>query len=153
MKEPKKIIFTRTGYHDLQNKYDTLLSERVLAVEQLKKAREMGDLSENGFYKAAKQKLGALDHQIFRTKHFLRYGIISDTSGQNGIQIGNIVHIDNGKEQKEIIIVGEQEANPSEKKISFRSPLGKGLLNKQVGETVEIQTPRGNITYKIVHFT
>lgn len=150
MKTLKKIVFTKAGYEDLQKKYDTLLEERVTAVEQLKKAREMGDLSENGFYKATKAKLGSIDHQITMTKHFLRYGVISDANSQEGIQIGNTIVIKNENQEKQIILVGEQEANPSEGKISFRSPLGKGLINKKLGDLVKIETPRGSITYKII---
>jgi transcription elongation factor GreA len=153
MKEPKKIIFTKSGYQDLQDKYDSLLTERVSAVEQLKRAREMGDLSENGFYKAAKQKLGSLDNQIFRTKHFLRYGIISEKSSSHVIEIGNTITLRNDNGEKTITLVGEHEANPSEGKISFRSPLGKELVNKKVGDIVTVETPRGTTTYKVIRIS
>lgn len=147
MKEPRKIIYTKSGYEELQEKYDRLLAERVTAVEQLKKAREMGDLSENGFYKASKQKLGSIDHQIFLTKHYLRYGVVAESVAQDSVQIGSSVTIETDSNQKTIAIVGEHEANPSEGKISFRSPLGKGLLHKKLGDTVSIQTPRGETVY------
>lgn len=149
MKEPKKIIYTKSGYEELQAKYDKLLAERVTAVEQLKKAREMGDLSENGFYKASKQKLGSIDHQILLTKHYLRYGVVAESASQDSVQIGSSVTIETDSNKKTIILVGEHEANPSEGKISFRSPLGKGLLHKKLGDSVSIQTPRGEIIYTV----
>lgn len=150
IKQPRNIIYTKAGYQELQEKYEKLLSERVVAVEQLKKARDMGDLSENGFYKASKQKLGSIDHQLLLMKHYLRYGVITESNSQNSIQIGAIVTIETHEIKKTISLVGEHEANPSEGKISFRSPLGKGLLNKKIGDIAAIETPRGIINYTIV---
>src|SRR5579859_5231910 len=122
MKNPKQVIFTKDGYETLQKKYNELLIERKSAVEQLTKAREMGDLSENGFYKAAKAKLGSIDHQLYTSKNLLRFGIVMKPIIQGTIQIGNTIVIDDGKKQREIILVGEHEANPSLGKISYRSP-------------------------------
>ncbi|HSW96313.1 MAG TPA: GreA/GreB family elongation factor [Candidatus Saccharimonadales bacterium] len=150
MNAQKKIIFTKSGYEELQKKYTSLLTERVSAVEQLKKAREMGDLSENGFYKAAKQKLGSLDHDLFITKHYLRFGVVTESNSQNSIQIGSRVTVDNGQKEWEITLVGKHESNPSQNKISFISPLGKGLLNKHIGETINIETPKGTVVYRVI---
>lgn len=153
MKEPKKIIFTKQGYEDLEKKYASLLHERISAVEQLKKARDMGDLSENGFYKASKAKLGSLDHQIRVTKHLLRYGVISANSSAHVIEIGNTVTLHNDSGEKTITLVGEHETNPSEGKISFRSPLGKELVHKKVEDVVTVETPRGTTTYKVIRIS
>ncbi|SRR5258708_5386389 len=146
---PPQIIFTKTGYADLQKNYDKLLIERKSAVIQLQKAREMGDLSENGFYKATKANLGSIDHQIHRSKYLLRFGVIKDAISPEIIDIGSTVIIDDGVKEREILLVGEHEANPSEGKISFRSPIGKGLFHKKIGDEISIETPRGKITYKI----
>ena len=149
MKHQRQIIFTREGYETLQKKHEQLLRERKDAVEQLKKAREMGDLSENGFYKAAKAKLGSIDHQLRQTAHSLRFGKVIQASSSDTIQIGTPIYIDDGNRKREITLVGEQEADPLQGKISAYSPLGKGLIGKKQGEAVEIETPKGKMKYTI----
>jgi transcription elongation GreA/GreB family factor len=110
----------------------------------------MGDLSENGFYKASRAKLSSLDHQLLVAKHQLRFGKIIEGSPIDGIQIGSEAIIDDGIKQRTIIIVGETEANPLEGKISFRSPIGKQLLGKKLDETFVVEVPKGTLTYKVI---
>ncbi len=153
MKPAKSIIFTKSGYGELQKKYQLLLEERKNTVEQLKKAREMGDLSENGFYKAAKAKLGSVDHQISVSHYLLRFGIVSEPENHGTIQIGRTAIIKDSVHQKEITLVGEHEANPLLGKISHHSPLGKALLGKKKGDNVLVQSPRGEAMYTIVKIT
>lgn len=149
-KQVKKIIFTKKGYEELQKKYTQLLEDRKYAVQQLTKAREMGDLSENGFYKASRAKLSSFDHQILVAKHQIRYGIISEVSSHNSIQIGMQAIIDDGIKQRTITLVGETEANPLEGKISSRSPIGKKLLGKKAGEIFLVEVPKGTVTYTVI---
>jgi transcription elongation factor GreA len=153
MQQSKPIIFTKAGYEDLQKKYDTLLPERKTAIEQLQKAREMGDLSENGFYKAAKAKLSSIDHQMYRMKQLLRFGVVKESISQEEIEVGSKVRIDDGIQQREIMLVGDHEANPSEGKISFRSPIGKALFRRKTGEEIVVETPRGITKYKILQIS
>ncbi len=143
------IYFTNQGIEKIKREYKELILKRKGAVSTLKRAREMGDLSENGLYKAARFELGNIDRTLRRLTHFINKGIIA-TIPKGKIGIGSKVTLLEKKDKKEFSIVGDFEANPSENKISHISPLGKGLLNKKVGVTIEIKTPGGKKTYEVV---
>lgn len=144
------IQFTKEGYEAAKKKYEALLAERKPAVEDLKKAREMGDLSENGWYKAAKFKLGFIDRQLRELKIQLQYGKVIARSKHNTVGVGSSVLLDDGKHRISYHIVGEFEANPAERKLSLVSPIGKALVGKRRGETVVIHAPVGRISYTVV---
>lgn len=145
-----KIRFTKEGYDKLRKDYDDFLKQRPEAVEHVKKAREMGDLSENGYYKASKAKLGFIDSQLARIKFQLQHAEIVKDDETDAITINKTVTISNGKKQLTYTIVGDLEANPANGKISLLSPLGKALNGKKEGNIIEIETPSGKITYSIV---
>jgi transcription elongation factor GreA len=144
------IPFTKTGYEELRRELEELVAKRPAAVEVLKRGREMGDLSENGLYKAAKMELSNIDHQIRHLKNLVLYGRASEPKDNNVVQLGHrvIVETENGK--KEFAIVGEWEANPKENKISIKSPIGHNLMGRKVGERIGINIPQGKTEYKIV---
>lgn len=150
MTQLPSIIFTQAGYDDMQEKYSLLIVERKAAVGQLQKAREMGDLSENGFYKASRAKLSSIDHQLHRLKYLLRFGKVKEPTLSHSIDIGTTVVIEGNNKEQTIQLVGEHEANPSEGKISFRSPIGKALMAKTEGDQISVATPRGETAYKIL---
>ena len=111
------IQFTKDGYEAAKTKYAAFLDERKLAVLDLSKARDMGDLSENGWYKAAKFKLGFLDRQLRELKYQIKYGKVSDDKTAGVISVGSaVVLVSHGKEET-YNIVGEYEGNPGEKKL------------------------------------
>lgn len=143
------IFFTNQGFEKIKREYKELILKRKDAVSTLKRAREMGDLSENGLYKAAKFELGNIDRTLRRLTHFINKGVIA-SKPKGKIGIGSKITLLEKRDKKEFSIVGDFEANPSENKISHISPLGKGLLNKKAGETVEIKTPGGKRTYEVV---
>jgi transcription elongation factor GreA len=143
------IPFTKEGYSKLLEEKATLLSERPEAVDHLKKAREMGDLSENGYYKASRQRLSFLDARIRRVERLIKLGVIVAPSGSGTVEIGATVRITDGKKEYEYTIVGGYESDPSQKTISHISPLGRALMGKRIGDEVTVQAPKGNSTYKI----
>ncbi len=143
------IPFTKDGYEKIKKEYEDLLKERPTSVSELKRAREMGDLSENGFYKGARAKLSQVDSRLHHLKMLLKYVIIKESSQTQIVVLGCKVTVNEGKEERTFSIVGHHEANPSENKISHVSPIGKMLLNRKVGGVVEIEIPAGKITYKI----
>jgi len=149
MQQPKPILFTREGYEKILQEQKQLLSERPAAVEDLKKAREMGDLSENGYYKSARAKLSSIDARLRHVVHMVRYGKVEEAAYTGQVHIGTKVTLQTENGEVTYMVVGEHEANPSEKKISHLSPLGSKLLTKKVGEKVHIQTPKGEVTYSI----
>lgn len=126
-----KIRFSKVGFEKLKKKFERLNSERPSAVLDLKKAREMGDLSENGYYKSARAKLSSIDRNLKYLTHQIKNAYVVE-------QIQGIG------------VVGDLEANPSERKISLLSPIGRALENRKIGEIVEIKTPNGNTFYKII---
>jgi len=144
-----RIRFTKDGLAKLQADYDELLAQRPGAVEDLKKARELGDLKENGYYHASRRKLSFIDSQIRQFGRQLKLAKVVDDAPKNIVAIGNTVYITDGEKELTYHIVGDFEANPSEKKISLFSPLGKALANKMVGDTVTVMLPKGEKVYTI----
>ena len=143
------IPFTKSGYDNLKKKLDILLNKRPDAVKTLSRAREMGDLSENGLYKAAKFELSDIDREVRFLKNLIKYGKIIGPSNNNTVQIGHNVEIENEKGKKTYQIVGEYEANPNINKISYKSPIGFSLLGKKVEDKINIKTPTGVLYYLI----
>jgi len=145
----KQIRFTKEGFEDTKLEYETLLKSRPAAVLDLKKARDMGDLSENGYYKAARMKLSSIDHRLFRLKLAIKQAVIIDNPQRTGAGIGKSVSLFDGGKEIVYMIVGDLEANPREGKISLLSPLGRAIEGKQVGEKIEFSSPSGVIKYII----
>jgi transcription elongation GreA/GreB family factor len=144
------IPFTKVGFDDLKIQLETVISKRPNAVKALTRGREMGDLSENGLYKAAKMELGDIDRQIRFLKNLIKYGMPSIPSNDYVVQIGHKLVIEDADGTKNFQIVGEYEANPKIGKISYKSPIGNSLIGKRMGELVRIQTPQKEIQYKII---
>lgn len=147
----KPIYFTKNKYDSIKKEYQDLLIQRKDAVIHLAKAREMGDLSENGYYRASKMKLSSIDHNLRKFTDFIRYGSIINFVNDGRIAIGCRVTIKdaNGELQK-YCIVGREEADPKMGKISNESPLGKALLGRKEGETIEFQMPAGKTEITIL---
>ncbi len=144
------IQFTKSGFEKLKKDFEDLEKSRPAAVLDLKKAREMGDLSENGYYKAAKFKLSSIDHQLSVLKHQIKSAVIIENKNNQTINIGSLVTLEGSGEKITYQIVGDLEANPSENKISSHSPIGKAIFNKKAGDEVEINLPKGIVKYKVV---
>jgi len=144
------ILFTKRGFENLKQELEKEIAKRPLAVEVLKRGREMGDLSENGLYKAAKMELGNIDRQIRHLKNLLAYGKTSEPKDNNTVQLGHTIIVETGRGKKEFQIVGEWEANPKENKISIKSPIGHNLMGRKTGETLAIRAPSGFTNYKIL---
>lgn len=149
----QKIVFTRKGLDDLKREYEELLRvKRPAAVKRLSEAKNLGDLTENSEYTAAREELSFLDGRIVELEEILRQAKAVSSSKKKSrlIEIGCKVTLKINGRQEVFNIVGEWEANPSQKKISPSSPLGKALLGKQVGDKVEVSAPAGKIIYKIL---
>jgi transcription elongation factor GreA len=143
------IRFTQKGYDDLKKELAALKAERPGVIEHVQKARELGDLKENGYYQASKQKLRQIDSRIMHINYYLKVGQVVIDGGSDGIGIGKTVTLKNDKREMTYMIVGDLEANPSEGKLSLRSPIGKAVEGKKQGDEVEIHTPSGVVEYTI----
>lgn len=145
-------LLTREGLDQLKTEYEELVKlKRPTAVTRLADARDLGDLSENSEYAAAKQDLAFIDGRITELEEILHGAKVVASSHKRGtVDIGCHVtlHI-NGKKDV-FTLVGEWEADPAQKKISHSSPLGKALIGKKPGEVVEVDAPAGKIAYKII---
>lgn len=147
-----KVLLTREGLEELKAEYNELTQvKRSEAVKRLSDARELGDLSENSEYAAAKQDLAFMDGRIIELEEIIRGAkLISGNHTKSQVDLGCKVtlHVDGKKE--EFMLVGEWEADPMAKKISHESPLGKALMGKKVGEKVVVEAPAGKVIYKIL---
>ena len=147
-----KVLLTKEGLEELKREYAQLTTvKRPGAVQRLSDARDLGDLSENSEYAAAKQDLTFIDGRILELEEIIHGAkLISGNHTKSQVDIGCkvILHI-NGKKD-EYMLVGEWEADPKEKKISHESPLGKALMGKKVGDRVIVAAPAGKIIYKIL---
>lgn len=137
----KTIKFTKEGLEKIKTEYEDLKDSRPNAVKELSRARELGDLSENSLYHAAKSRLRSIDSQLRRLSNQIKLAQI--------VQPQKILVEQEGK-KIEYLIVGDLEADPLQNKISPNSPIGSSILNKKPGDTVEIQTPKGKLTLKIL---
>ncbi len=150
----KKIYLTPKGLEDLKAEYDQLIkTKRGEVVERLASAREMGDLSENAEYTAAREELAFIDGRIEELEMLLKQVVIIEETGHHKsktVDLGSQVTV-RVKGKKEIFtLVGEWEADPVEKKISHESPLGKALFGKVVGDDIEVEAPAGKMVYTVV---
>jgi transcription elongation factor GreA len=148
----KKFQFTEEGYAKIKQEYEELKhSKRQQAIDRLQKARAMGDLSENSEYVAAKEDLAFIEGRIRELEELMAHAeIVATQADGHTVDMGCKVIINvNGKDD-EFTIVGEFEADPMAKKLSVTSPIGKALVGKKVGETVEVQVPAGKLKYKIL---
>ena len=148
--EEKKTLLTKEGLAELRNELDELINvKRPANLKAIKEARALGDLSENADYDAAKNDQAELEGRIKRIEKMLEnYEIIEKTTSDK-VGLGSTVEIKyvDDDEVDEYKIVGSQEADPFMSKISNESPIAKALLNKKIGDIVEVDSPNG--VYKI----
>lgn len=146
---------TEEGLKKLKDELEHLLNvERPAISKLIADARDKGDLSENAEYMAAKEAQGMLEMKISKLQDMLFNSRIIDESkiDTSKIQILNKVKIKNKLNNKimEYTIVSESEANLKKGKISFSTPIAKGLIGKKVGDIVEINVPSGIIPFEII---
>ena len=145
---------SQEGYEKLVADLKHLESvERPKISAAIAEARDKGDLSENSEYEAAKEAQSHLESKINKLKITISEAKIVDVSRLSGdvVQILSKVELTNMANQSKMVytIVSESEANLREGKISIKTPIAQGLLNKKVGDEVEITIPRGTIKLRI----
>jgi transcription elongation factor GreA len=127
--------------------------KRQALAQRLRDAIQMGDLSENADYHKAKEDQGFLEGRIQELEFALRNAVIVEASNipKNVVTVGVFVTVQEDGNQPEVFqMVGAQEADPRKGKISHESPIGHALMEHRVGDSVEIETPDGIITYTIL---
>lgn len=151
----KKIYLTKEGVAELNKEHNELTKiKRPEVLERLTQARNMGDLSENAEYSAAREELSFIDGRIDELEELLKQVILIREDNSNGtkkiVKLGSTVVLKKNGKKEEYTLVGEWEADPHNRKISHQSPLGKALIGKKAGETIEVTAPVGKILYSVV---
>ncbi len=152
----KSVMLTAEGLKQLEEELDLLKGEKRKEIaEKIKVARSYGDLSENSEYDDAKNEQAILEARIATIEATLKVAVVideNDLGADQSVHVGSLVKVENitmGREQ-EFKIIGSNESNPKENKISDESPVGKALLGKKIGDMVEVEVPAGLMTFKVL---
>ena len=153
MKNKNTVYLTQEGLDNLKKELDDLINvRRPENVQAIKEARALGDLSENAEYDAARNEQAVIEARIKQLEKMLEnVSIIADVS-TDSVGIGNTVSIKyvDDDEEDEYKIVGSQEADPFESKISNESPIAQALFNHKVGDVVTVDSPNGAYQVEII---
>ena len=149
---------TRVGYEKLKNELTLLRTDKRLEIaRKLEEARAFGDLSENAEYHAAKEEQEKLEGRISRLEYKLNKAKVVDVDyiDTSHANLGTTVEIQDLDKNTtySYMLVGTEESNPAENKISVSSPVGKALIGKSTGEEVSVRTPKSVRRLKIVTIT
>ena len=151
----KEYRMSEARFQELQEELNYLKTTRSDEVaEMIKVARGFGDLSENSEYDEAKSEQGKLYSKIAELHNLLENAEIveADVVEQGVVGLGSVVTVLDVEfnEEETFQIVGSQEANPMDGKLSEESPIGRGLLGHKEGETVVVKAPAGEMQFKIL---
>ena len=150
--EKKTVYLTQEGYQELKKELDDLINiKRPLNIKAIKEARALGDLSENAEYDAARNEQAELEGRIQKLEQILENVSIIENVDNSKVSIGNTVkikYVDDG-EVDEYQIVGSQEADPFESRISNESPIAQALVDHKVGDIVTVESPNGSYQVEI----
>jgi transcription elongation factor GreA len=144
----KPIFLTREGKTKLQSELDQLINvKRPEIAEQIKQAKEAGDISENAAFEDAKHQQGMNEGRIQQIEYMLKHAQMIDEgqhAAADGVQLGcKVTVLDGDGHEEHYLLVGSTEAQPGAGRISNESPMGKALLGHRIGDTVEVPTPSG----------
>jgi transcription elongation factor GreA len=151
----KEVILTPAGHKKLKEEIEHLSTvKRREVAERIKQAREFGDIAENSEYDDAKNEQAMLEHRIATLEERLKNArvIAKNEITTDVVSVGTRVRLRDvdAKETIEYTIVGSAEANPAAQKLSNESPVGKAIIGRKKGETVDVTAPRGSLKYKIM---
>ena len=151
MANSKEVYLTEEGLNELKRELDELINvKRPANIQAIKEARSYGDLSENAEYDAARNEQAQIEARVKELERMLENVSIIKEIKTDSVGIGNVVSVKyvDEDDEDEYRIVGSQEADPFEGKISNESPIAQALLNHKVGDTVTVESPNG--TYDLV---
>ena len=152
MKKDNGLILTAEGYIELEEELNELKTvKRPEVIKALKDARAQGDLSENADYDAARNEQAQLESRIKELDYMLEHAKIIDTKTRDKVSVGTTVTINyiDDDETEEYRIVGSLEADPLNNKISNESPIGVAIMNRKVGDVIDVESPTGSYKVKI----
>ena len=151
----KQVKLTPEGLKKLKDELEDLkVNGRKEIAAKIQEARGFGDLSENSEYDAAKDAQAAMEKRIIELDNIINNAIVitGDETPADVVSITSkvFVHDCEFDEDEEFVIVGSTESDPLANKISDESPIGMALLGRKIGETVDVETPGGTVSYKIL---
>ena len=151
----KEVILTPEGHKKLQQEIEYLSNDKRREVaDRIRIAREFGDIAENAEYDDAKNEQALLEHRIATLEERLRDAKVINKKdvAKDVVSVGSKVKLRDvtAKQTVEYHIVGSAEANPAQNKLSNESPVGKAIMGRKKGETVEVAAPRGTLRFKIM---
>ncbi len=146
-------FLTPEGRVKIEEDLFELKQKRPEIAKRIQNAKEMGDMSENAEYTIAKDEQAWVESEIVRLENLLKSAEVIDQSRVSSrVKIGSKVELSNLgiKTKIKYIIVGSEEADPSEGRISYQSPLGRALINKKINDQVSVETPGGVTNFVII---
>ncbi len=153
MKKEKEVYLTSEGFLNLEEELDNLKKvERPNVLEAIKEARALGDLSENAEYSSARERQGKLEARIKEIEYLLEYATIIENSNDGKIKVGSNITIKyvEDEDEEEYSIVGTNEADPFENKISNESPIAIAVMGHKQGDVVAVDSPNGSFDVEIL---
>ena len=144
---------TKEKYKELQKELELLKTQKRKEVaEALEYAKSLGDLSENQEYQEARDSQAILEDRINRLEAVLKSAKIVSSQNTNAVMVGSVITVEKEgeKSKKYYTMVGSEEADAANGKISVHSPLGMAAMGKTKGETFSFPTPSGTMSYKII---
>lgn len=152
-KEIKEIYLTSEGFLKLEEELNEAKTvKRPEIITAIKEARALGDLSENAEYSSAREQQGKLEARIKEIEYTLEHAIIIENNNDGKVCVGSVITVkyDDDDDEEEYTIVGTNEADPFENKISNESPIAQAVIGKKVGDKVSVDSPNGSFDIEIV---
>ncbi len=150
----EKHYLTKEKHGELVKELEQLrTSGRKEVAQELEYAKQLGDLSENAEYHSARERQALLEDRIAKLDALLKDVSIVDAHHSEAVNVGSTVELqkEGKKETIKFTIVGSEEADMAQKKLSIASPLGEAMKGKKKGDSFKVKTPVGEVKYKIVN--
>jgi transcription elongation factor GreA len=144
------IYLTQQGFDDVQHELEELKGQRPKVLKDMDHMRALGDLKENSAYEEKRRELGFVEGRISELEELMKNAQVITPVASDVVSLGSVVELHIEGDHVRYQIVDENEASVLDGKISMVSPIGEALLGRKVGDTVQIESPGGKITYQIM---
>ena len=147
----KQVPLTREGKAKLEEELEELRAQRRVVAERIHNAQEQGTSQNDAEYDDAKQEQGMVEGRILEIEDILRRATIIESAPKTGrVSVGSGVEVEQDGKKRHYLIVGAPEADPANGKISNESPVGSALIGRSIGDTVDVNVPKGVIKVKVL---
>ena len=149
--EEKEVYITAAGLKKLKNELYELENVKLKNIAQkIAEAKDLGDLAENAEYHEAKQEQAFLNGRTQELRYKIKYAKIIENNKSDVVVVGASVKVRCNQNDLELRLVGSDESDPANGMISIDSPIGRALLKHKIGDEVMVNTPKGELKYKIL---